>query len=91
VALNNSSKWKFGNKVEWSVDMESKVFVQSLGLWAISFVEIDHSPFLVSSSIITVNSYFLSFFILSTRDIKNFAVLPVDELFFLILEDLEPS
>jgi len=30
VALSNSVEWKFGDKVEWSVDMETKVFVQSL-------------------------------------------------------------
>jgi hypothetical protein len=91
MALSNSSKWKFGNKVEWSVYMEAPSFVKSLGLWALSLVKIEDSPFLVSTSVVSIYTNFRSLFILSTIDIKNLAVLPVDELFILILEHLEPS
>jgi hypothetical protein len=91
VALSNSSEWKFGHKVEWSVDMEAPSFVKSLGLWALSLVKIEDSPFLVSTSVVSIYTNFRSLFILSTIDIKNLAVLPVDELFLLILEHLEPS
>jgi hypothetical protein len=91
VAFSNSSEWKLGDQIEWSVDMEAPSFVKSLGLWALSLVKIEDSPFLVSSSVVSIYTNSRSLFILSTSDIKNFAVLPVDELFFLILEDLKPS
>jgi hypothetical protein len=41
--------------------------------------------------IVVVNTDSLSFYILSTSDIKNLAISPVDELILLILEKLEPS
>jgi hypothetical protein len=91
VAFSNSSEWKLGDQIEWSVDMEAPSFVKSLGLWTLSLVKIEDSPFLVSSSVVSIYSDFKSFFILGTTYIKNLAILPVDELFILILEDLEPS
>jgi hypothetical protein len=90
-ALGNSSKWKLRNKVEWSIDVESPIFVNAFSLWAFGFVKIEYSPFLVKATIITINSNFASFLVLSTKHIKHLAALPVDELFFLILENLEPS
>jgi hypothetical protein len=44
VALNNSSEWEFRDNVEWSVDMETEVFVDSLGLWSLGFIKIDDIP-----------------------------------------------
>jgi hypothetical protein len=40
---------------------------------------------------VTPNDNFSSFFIFSTMDIKSLLVGPIDELFLLILEELEPS
>jgi hypothetical protein len=91
MAFSNSVEWKLRDNVEWSIDMESEVFIDSLCLRSIGFVQIENSPLLMSSLIITENSDFLSLFILSTSDIKDFAALPVDKLFVFILEYLEPS
>jgi hypothetical protein len=36
--FGNSTKWKFGHNVEWSIDMEPKVFWYTLGLWTLSLI-----------------------------------------------------
>jgi hypothetical protein len=71
--------------------MESEVLVESLLLRSLILVKIEYIPLLVLSSVVAPNSNWVSFFILSSLDIENFATLPVDELVVLILEDLEPS
>jgi hypothetical protein len=71
--------------------MEAEIFVQSLGLLFLSFVKIDNLPLLVLSSVVTPNSYGLTFFVFTSFNIKDLVVVPVDELAVLILEDLEPS
>jgi hypothetical protein len=70
--------------------MESEVLVKSLGLDWSSFVKIDNSPSLIPSTIVTIDSNKLTFFILGTSNIKYFTILPIDELVVLILEYLEP-
>jgi hypothetical protein len=52
VAFSNSVHWKFGDEVEWSVDMEAKVLVDSLGLDSFSFIKINNLPLLISSSFV---------------------------------------
>jgi hypothetical protein len=32
VHLSNSVEWELGDKIEWSVDVESEFFIESLGL-----------------------------------------------------------
>jgi len=91
VALNDSIEWKLRDQVERSVDMETEVFVETLGLVTLCFVKINNLPLLMSASIIAPNTYWVTFFILSSFDIKDFATLPIDELVVLILEYLEPS
>jgi hypothetical protein len=71
--------------------MESEVLVKSLGLNWSSFIKIDNSPSLMLSTIVTPDSDSLTLFILGTSNIKNFTILPIDELAVLILEYLEPS
>jgi hypothetical protein len=71
--------------------METKVFIETLCLRTICFIKIDNIPLLSSASVIAENTYCLSFFILATFNLKNFAALPIDELVILILEYLEPS
>jgi hypothetical protein len=71
--------------------MEAKVFVDSLGLRSLISVKINNIPLLMLSSVVTPNTNLLSFLILSSSDIKDFASLPVDKLVGLILEDLPPS
>jgi hypothetical protein len=71
--------------------METEVFANSLGSNCISFVKIDNLPLLMLSSVVTVNTNCLTFFVFTSFNIKYFAALPVDELIVLILEYLEPS
>jgi hypothetical protein len=71
--------------------VETEIFVKSLRLYCLSFVKIDNLPLLGFGSIVTPNLNWVSFFILSSSDIEDFAVVPVDELVVLILEDLPPS
>jgi len=91
VALNDSVEWKLRDQVEWSVDMETEVFVETLSLVSLGLIEINDLPLLMSTFVVTPNTNWVSFFILSSFDIKDFATLPVDELVVLILEDLPPS
>jgi hypothetical protein len=91
MAFCNSIEWKFGDKIEWSIYMESEVLVKSLGLDWTSFVKIDNSPSLMSSVVVSKDTNCLSFSVLGTSDIKYFTALPIDELAVLILEHLEPS
>jgi hypothetical protein len=45
--LSNSVEWKLGDKVEWSIDVEAKFFIQSLSSSLFSLVKIKNLPFLV--------------------------------------------
>jgi hypothetical protein len=40
--LSNSVEWEFRYKVEWSVDVKTKLFIKSLSLNFISFVNIEN-------------------------------------------------
>jgi hypothetical protein len=71
--------------------MESEFLVESLLLWSLVSVKIDDLPSLVGSSMFLPNNNCLSFSILSLIDIKYLLVLPVDEEFSFISEDLPPS
>ena len=71
--------------------MKSKLLVETLSLDLVSLVKIDDLPFLMSSLVVAPNSNWCSFLILSSLDIENLVVAPVDELILFIFEDLEPS
>jgi hypothetical protein len=87
---SNSLHWHSWSHVEWSVDIESELFVHSLCFNFWSLINIDNLPFLVSSSVVLVNNYWTSFSIFSSINIKDLTVLDVNELFSSILEDLPP-
>jgi hypothetical protein len=70
--------------------MESEVFINTCSLDLCRLVKIDDLPSLVGSSVILPYPDCLSFNILSSGNIKYLAVVPVDELVALILEDLPP-
>jgi hypothetical protein len=89
--LNNSIEWKFRDKVEWSVDIEAKFFIKSLGFSLGCLVNIEDLPFLSFGSVVAPNLNWVSFYIFSSSNIKGLVVGPVDELVVLVLEDLEPS
>jgi hypothetical protein len=89
-ALDDSLHWQSRSNVEWSVDMETEVVVDSLGSYSISFIKIYYTPLLSSSICVTVNYNCMSFFILFILNTKCFRGLPIDELVLLVLEYLEP-
>jgi len=90
VHSNNSLHWHSRSDVEWSVDIEAKFFIHSLGFKLVGFINIDNLPSLVLSVMALVSNYWLSFSIFTSRDIKNLLVLDVDKLFASVLEDLPP-
>ena len=69
VALSNSVEWKLGHKVEWSVDVETELLANSLGLWSLCFVKINNVPFLMSASIVTPNTYLLTFLVFTSSNV----------------------
>jgi hypothetical protein len=91
VALSNSVEWKLGDKIEWSVDVESKVFADTLGLDGLCFVKIDDIPDLSLGSIVAPHLDWVAFDVFTSSDIKDLVIGPVDELVVLVLEDLEPA
>ena len=60
-------------------------------MWSLSLIKINNLPFLMSSTVVAVDTYWSSFFVLISFNFKDLAALPVDELAVLILENLEPS
>jgi hypothetical protein len=89
--FSNSVEWKLWNKIEWSVNVESKFFIQTFSGSLLSFVKVKNLPFLVGFSSITPNTNLGSFFVFWLDDIKHFFVGPVNELTIFILENLEPT
>ena len=87
---SNSLHWHSWSDVEWSIDVETELFVHSLGLNCWGLINVYNLPFLVSSTVTLVSNNWLSFSIFSSWYIKNFTVLDVDELFSSELEDLPP-
>jgi hypothetical protein len=63
-ALEHSSEWQLRDNVEWSIDVESEVFVESLGLWSLCFVKIKNIPLLAVASIVVPDVNCITFFIL---------------------------
>jgi hypothetical protein len=71
--------------------METKFIVNTLSSALVSFINIKDCPFLVSTTIVTIDSYGSTFLIFASFNIKDFTGLPVDELVVLIFENLPPS
>jgi hypothetical protein len=89
--LSNSIEWELGDKIEWSIDVESEFFIESLGLKLSGLIKIEYLPLLVLSSVVTPNSNGMAFLVFSPLNIKYLVVTPVDKLAVLILEYLPPS
>jgi hypothetical protein len=71
--------------------VESEVFIDTLVFSLAGLVNIKYCPLLVVSFVVAPDTYCSTFLIFASLDVKDFAVLPVDKLFILILEDLPPS
>lgn len=89
--FSNSLHWKSGSDKEWSVSVETEIFVKSFTFSLSSLVGVEDSPLLMVTSIVAPNTNGMTFFVLTSFDVKDLVVLPVDELFTLVLEDLPPS
>jgi hypothetical protein len=66
LAFSNSLHWKSRSDVEWPVDIESEIFVESFICNLCSIFNIDYLPLLVLSAVLLVDLNKLSFNILST-------------------------
>jgi hypothetical protein len=91
MAFSDSLEWQSGSDVEWSVDVESKFFVQSLSFSLCLLIEIKYLPSLVGTIVSTMNLDSLHFNIFTLVHIKTpTAFLDVAEMFSLIHKDLPP-
>jgi hypothetical protein len=88
--FSDSLHWKSGSEVEWSVDVESEIFMKSLSLDTLCLINIDDLPFLVLSIVFLPGKDFTSFFISIMINVKYFMINNVDEVFLFIFEELEP-
>lgn len=71
--------------------MDSEWLIESSGLLSFSFVNIDHLPFLIHSECFFSYSNIGTFIISSSYNFHNFLRLEIQEVFSLVLENLEPS
>jgi hypothetical protein len=90
--LSDSIEWKFWNKIEWSIDVESKFFIQSLSFSLCLLIKIKYLPSLVGTVMLIVYTNSLSFFILVSNNINaSINLLNVAEMLSLVHKDLPPS
>jgi hypothetical protein len=61
--FSNSVEWKLRNNIEWSINVETKLFIQTFSGSLFGFVKVKYLPFLVSFSGITPNTNLGSFFV----------------------------
>ena len=88
--FNHSSHWQFRSDIEWSIDIESKVSIKSLGHCLRLLVNIEDSPSLVVSIVVRHNIYVTTFNVTRTANIKVLMVLDIDEFLILVVEELPP-
>jgi hypothetical protein len=89
--FNNSVEWQLRYHVEWSINVDTELIIESLGLSLLSLIKIKNLPFLVCSAVVSSNTNSIAFFILRSSYVKDLVIGPVDELIIIVLEDLEPS
>jgi hypothetical protein len=91
-ALSNSFHWKSRSEVEWSVDMESPVFVKTLGWLFLCFININNLPSLLWLLSFVSYQNWLAFSIFTILNIKAFSSsgINVAEVVCFELEELEP-
>jgi hypothetical protein len=78
--------------MEISLNIETEVFVKFTFLWpSLELADIDDLPLLVDLSMFLPDNYVSVFIIETTRDIHDFSVLLINEIWSLPFEELEPS
>lgn len=87
--FNGSSTTHSGDNVEWSSNMESKVFVKSFTLNCGLLITVDNLPLLVLTMYFVSNYNLSTFFIFLSLDLDHFT-LDVKEHILGESEDLEP-
>lgn len=83
--------WLLIDEYELSVDMETKLFVQSLTTFWLCFINVDDAPFLVDTIVSWMGNNFLSFLVLSAIHIKTLFVIDILDECTIELEHLPPS
>jgi hypothetical protein len=92
VHLSNSIEWKLRDKIEWSVNVETKFFIKTLGFSLCFLIKIEYLPSLVGTVVSVVDLNFLAFNIFSLVYIKaSVCILDVTEMLSLIDKDLPPT
>jgi hypothetical protein len=79
-AFSNSVEWKLRDNVEWSVDVETKFFIESLSFSLWTFIKIQDIPFLVDTLAIVIDSNWLSLLILRWGVKDSIVILEVNKL-----------
>jgi hypothetical protein len=79
-AFSNSVEWKLRDNVEWSVDVETKFFIESLSFSLRTFIKIQDIPFLVDTLAIVIDSNWLSLLILRWGVKDSIVILEVNKL-----------
>jgi hypothetical protein len=88
--ISNSSHWESRSEEHWSIDIETKFTVVSLGSNLGSFVSIDNSPSLIPAIMLLVNNNLLAFNIFVLIDINCLSIVDVNEVLSSSPEDLPP-
>jgi hypothetical protein len=70
--------------------VETKFFIQSLGLSFFCFIKIHNFPFLVESLSLCMHNNLLAFFVFWSWHIKVLSVLNINKSINFVLENLEP-
>jgi hypothetical protein len=63
--FDNSVHWKSGNNVEWSVNVETEIFTESILWYWFSFIKMNDLPSLVGTVVSIPGDYLSSFFVSS--------------------------
>jgi hypothetical protein len=89
-ALDYSLHWESGSDIEWSIDIESKFFIETLGLSLCLLVKVKDLPFLSLRIDLGMKNDFLTFNIFLLIHMETLVILNIDKSVYLILENLVP-
>lgn len=70
--------WKSRDEIEWSVSIESAVFIKSTCWFIILLIKIEDLPLLVGTIVSVPGDYIVSFLVSSAVDIQDLVVSNVD-------------
>jgi hypothetical protein len=80
MTFNHSLHWKPRSDIEWSIDVETEFFIQTLCFCLGCFIKVDNIPFLVDTLVVVEYSNRLSLNIISGCIEDSICILVVDKL-----------